>query len=75
MIEFKGNRTRENTIDVLAKYEYENYCISSNLTFYKDMDKKQSTRDAALKADEAFENFEIELWMREPLYNAIIKFT
>ena len=41
MIKLKGgDRTKENTLDVLSNYEYELYSICSNLTFYRDISEK-----------------------------------
>ena len=73
MIKLKGKRTKENTIDVLAKFEYDFYVLSANIAFYKD-NGNSTERDAAIKADEFFEQYEIDVWMRVDLYKAIEKY-
>ena len=36
MIKQKGKRNKANTIDILAKFEYDFFILSSNIAFYKD---------------------------------------
>lgn len=73
MINLKGKRDKKNTIDVLAEFEYDFYLLSSNIAFYKD-NGDTKVRDAAIKADEFFETYEIDVWMRKDLYEAILAF-
>jgi len=54
MINLKGKRTKQNTVDVLSKFEYDFYVLTANIAFYKD-NGNSTVRDAAIKADENFE--------------------
>lgn len=64
----------KNTIDVIAKFEYDFYTAQSNFIFYKEMSTDSRIREESLKADEKFEDKETDAWMDTKLYEAINKF-
>ena len=70
----EGARTYENTIAPIAKLDYDNYCIESNLTFYKDNGAEKDLREASLASSEKFDEFGINQWMRQDFYLAIKNF-
>lgn len=60
IISLEGDRTFENTIEPLAKFEYNFFKMKNNLEFYKDMSTSKEVRDASLAASKKFEDFNIE---------------
>ena len=64
----------KNTIDVIAKFEYDFYSAQSNFIFYKEMSTDSRIREESLKADEKFEDKETDAWMDTKLYEAINNF-
>ena len=64
IIKLEGDRTFANTIEALAKFEYNSGVIGNNLNFYKHMSTSKDLRDASLAASKKFDDFSIELWMR-----------
>jgi Zn-dependent oligopeptidase len=67
----EGPRTFENTIIPIAKLDYDNYCVESNLTFYKDIGAEKDLREASLASNEQFDEYGINQWMRHDFYLAI----
>lgn len=49
------------------------YKIESNLTFYRHASTSKELRDASFAAEEKFDAFGIELWMRLDFYQAMQK--
>ena len=72
--DLKDARTMKNTIDVIAKFEYDFYTAQSNFIFYKEMSTDSRIREESLKADEKFEDKETDAWMDTKLYEAINNF-
>ena len=64
LAKLEGPRTFENTITPIAKFDYDNYCMESNLTFYKDIGSEKEMREASLASSEKFDEFGINQWMR-----------
>ena len=67
-INLEGARTFQNTIEPLAKFEYEFCKIGENMQFYKHMSTSKDLRDASLTASKKLDDFQIELWMRYDLF-------
>jgi saccharolysin len=74
IISSEAERTFQNTIEPIAKFEYNTGKIGNNLQFYKHMSTSKELRDASLTASKKFDDFGIELWMRYDFFLAIQKF-
>lgn len=64
VIALEGPRTFANTIEPIAKYEYDFYKVAENLMFYKDMSPDKEQRDASLEVSKKFTDFNIAVDMR-----------
>lgn len=71
IINLKEDRTFQNTIEPLAKFEYNSGSIATNIRFYHYASPSKELREASLAAEKKFDDFSIELWMRYDLYEAI----
>ena len=71
IIALKEERTYKNTIEPLAKMEYDSSCLVNNLEFYHHASADADLREASLAAEKKFDDYSIELWMRYDLYEAM----
>ena len=74
IIKLEGDRTFANTIEPLAKFEYNSGRIGNNLNFYKHMSTSKELRDASLAASKKFDDWGIEQDMRYDFFEAIKNF-
>ena len=64
VIALKDPRTFANTIEPIAKFEYDYVKVAENLMFYKDMSTDKEQRDASLEVSKKFTDFAISIEMR-----------
>ena len=71
VINLEGARSFKNTIEPIAKFEYDCGKIGNNMQFYKHMSTSKELRDASLAASKKLDDFGIELWMRYDFFQAM----
>ena len=71
MTSVKGPRTFKNTIEPLAKVDYEYASIVTPLLFLKNVHTSKEIRDASLTADKSLDAYDIKEGMNDALYKAL----
>ena len=71
MTSVKGPRTFKNTIEPLAKVDYEYASIVTPLLFLKNVHTSKEIRDASLAADKALDAYDIKEGMNDALFKAL----
>ena len=70
----KANRTYENSILTIAKFEAKLYVKESNLTMYRHVSTDKDMRDAAAKVEEKLDEWGIKQSMRLDLHKALVEY-
>ena len=68
VIGIKGNRTFKNTIEPMAKADYERAAIVTPLLFLKSVSPNKELREAAHAADKVLNEYDLKMSHNDQLY-------
>jgi len=71
LVQTGGQRTFENTIVPLAKYDHEWSTMTTGIGFYSQVSPSKEIREAAKEYEKRLGSFQTDLDMREDYYQAV----
>ena len=74
VVALKGIRTFENTIMPINNLEYDYEFLAVPISFYSSVAVSKEMREASKTFDKNINDFNLDLWMRDDVYNCFIEY-